>query len=519
MNWLPEDEMENRIVVCNGSKTEFRHSIFEEPRIRKSYSIQIRLDSVPIDQVELNFDCRDGIIPVLRALQHVYCQSDLTQNVLDLIGQDVNANSRTDCGREGMDYWHVLVLSSVRLGCNLTYDQLHDLSENHIKLRAIMGIGLWDEETEFKWRRIRDNVCLLTPETIDRISQMIVAEGHEIVPEAVEKMRADSFVMETNIHYPTESSLICDGLKKILSMCAELAADNNLPGWRQHEHLWNKVKSLSRKIDRIALKKGPNYIARMKIPYRELLQKAQQMTERARQLCRHIFLPAATDDDIFGPHTLQAFIARTERVMDTARRRVLLGKTVPNGDKLFSVFEPHTQLYKRGKAGEPIQFGRQVLVFEDAAGFIVHRSLMRRDQCDSQVAVEETKAVQKRFSNRVQRLSFDRGFHSPGNQEQLSGLVTHLCLPKPGVKQSVKQLADADDHFLAAKQNHSGIESAIGALQSGNGLKRCRDCSEVGFERYLSLAILGRNLHTLGRLLIAEAAPTCKAALSRREAA
>ena len=133
--------------------------------------------------------------------------------------------------------------------------------------------------------------------------------------------------------------------------------------------------------------------------------------------------------------------------------------------------------------------------------------------------MEETKAVQKRFSNRVQRLSFDRGFHSPGNQEQLSGLVTHLCLPKPGVKQSVKQLADADDHFLAAKQNHSGIESAIGALQSGNGLKRCRDCSEVGFERYLSLAILGRNLHTLGRLLIAEAAPTCKAALSRREAA
>ena len=182
-------------------------------------------------------------------------------------------------------------------------------------------------------------------------------------------------------------------------------------------------------------------------------------------------------------------------------------------------FEPHTQLYKRGKAGEPVQFGRQVLVFEDAAGFIVHRCLMPRDQCDSQVAVEETKVVQKRFDDRVQRLSFDRGFHSPGNQEQLSKLVTQLCLPKPGARQSVKQLADADEDFLAAKQNHSGIESAIGALQRGNGLKRCRDCSEVGFERYLSLAILGRNLHTLGRLLIAETAPTSKAALTRREAA
>ena len=213
-----------------------------------------------------------------------------------------------------------------------------------------MGIGLRDEETEFKWRRIRDNVCLLTPETIDRISQMIVAEGHDIVPQAVEKMRADSFVMETNIHDPTESSLLRDGLQKTLSMCAGLAADNNLPGWRAHEHLWNKVKLPSRKIDRITLRKGPSYVARTKIPYSELLQKAQQMTERARQLCIHMFLPAAMEDDIFGSHTLQAFIARTERVMDTARRRVLLDETVPNGDKLFRVFESHTQLYKRGKA-------------------------------------------------------------------------------------------------------------------------------------------------------------------------
>ena len=475
--------------------------------MRKAYSKQRRLGSVPIDQVELNLECRDSIVPVLRSLQHVYSDSARTQKVLDLIGQNVNSNSRTDCGREGMDYWHLLVLASVRLGCNLTYDQLHDLSENHIKLRATMGIGLWDAKTEFKWRRIRDNVCLLTPETIDRISQLIVATGHEIVPAAVEKMRADSFVMETNIHYPTESSLIRDGLEKILSKCAELAATSNLTGWRQRDHLWKKVKSLSRKIDRIALKKGPNYVARMKVPYRELLRKAQQITERARQLCLNLYLPTATQNDLFGPHTLQAFIARTERVMDTARRRVLLGETVPNSDKLFSMFEPHTQLYKRGKAGDPVQFGRQVLVFEDAAGFIVHRCLMPRDRCDSQVAVEETKIVQKRFDNRVQRLSFDRGFHSPGNQAQLSELVTHLCLPKPGARQSVKQLADADDDFLAAKQNHSGIESAIGALQSGNGLKRCRDCSEVGFERYLSLAILGRNLHTLGRLLIAEEAP------------
>ena len=487
--------------------------------MRKSYSSQLRLDSVPIDQVELNFNCRDRIVPVLRALQHVYSKTDVADRIMKLIGRDVNGTTATNRGREGMDYWHILVLASARLGCDYTYDQLQDLSENHIKLRAIMNLGLWDADTEFKWRTIRNNVCLLKPQTIDEISQAIVAEGHEIVPEAIEKLRADSFVMETNIHYPTESSLIRDGLQKILSMCSEMVVGNNLNDWRQHEHLWRKVKQLARKIDRIANKKGPNYVARMKKPYGELLQKAQQITERARQLCAAMFLPNASEDDIFGPHTLQAFIARTERVMDTARRRVLLGQTVPNGDKLFSVFEPHTQLYKRGKAGEPNQFGRQVLVFEDAAGFIVHRDLMKRDQCDSEVAVTATKAVQRLFANRVKRLSFDRGFHSPENQNELSELVTNLCLPKPGAKQSVTQLTDADDEFLAAQQNHPGIESAIGALQSGNALKRCRDHSEIGFERYMALAVLGRNLHTLGRLLIANENEKCEAAFSRRKAA
>jgi len=135
--------------------------------MRKSYSTQLRLDSPPIDQVELNFGCRDSIVPVLRSLQHVYSKPDVTETIMTLIGRDINGDSSAKLGREGMDYWHILVLASVRPGCNYTYDQVQDLSENHAKLRAIMGIGSWDEHTEFTWQTIRDNVCRLKPETID----------------------------------------------------------------------------------------------------------------------------------------------------------------------------------------------------------------------------------------------------------------------------------------------------------------------------------------------------------------
>jgi transposase, IS5 family len=206
-------------------------------------------------------------------------------------------------------------------------------------------------------------------------------------------------------------------------------------------------------------------------------------------------------------------------VRDTARRRVLHNESVPNKDKLFSMFETHTQLYKRGKAGEPVQFGRLVLVYEDAAGFIVHHHILARDAQDEDVVVEQTRLLQERFGKRIERISFDRGFHTPQNQKSLAEILQHPCLPKPGLKQAAQQLANATVEFHEARRSHPGVESAIGALQSGNGLERCRDHTEPGFERYVALGILGRNLHVLGKLVIARQDASCLAASSLRQSA
>ena len=486
--------------------------------MRKAFSQQRRLDVASVPDVELNFECRDEIIPILRSLQQIYSCPQLRDACLELVAQDVNGDSRDDCGREGMDYWQILVLGSARLGCNLDYDKLHDLAENHRTLRAIMGIGEWDTTTSFSWRRIRENLCLLKPETIQAISHLVVAEGHRLLPAAAEQTRADSFVMETNIHYPTESTLIRDGVRKIIELCVTLAEAHGLEGWRQHAHLWKRIKRASREIERIAAKKGPHDQQRLQAAYRKLLGHSRRILQRARALCDALGLPAATQDDIFEEQTLQAFIARTERVQETARRRVLDGESVPNNEKLFSMFEPHTQLFKRGKAGEPVQFGRLVMLFEDGAGFITQHHLLPREQGDKDVLVEQTRIVQKRLGGRIQRASFDRGFHSPENQKQLAEIVANVCLPKPGKKQAAQQESTASVTFRQARQSHPGVESVIGALQAGNGLQRCRDCTELGYQRYLALGVLGRNLHTLGRLLIAVESPESEAAKSRRAA-
>lgn len=486
--------------------------------MRKTLDRQRRLDLQPVTDVRLNLNCRDEIVPVLQALQHIYSQPRLRDDILRAIGRDVNRDSSCRQGRQGMDYWQVLVLAAVRLGCNLDYDKLQDLAEQHRALRQIMGIGDWDQQTRFDWRRIQDNLVKIRPETIERINHLIVAEGHRLVPDAVETARADSFVAETNIHYPSESSLIRDGLRKIFQLGAALAAQIGGRGWRQHKHLYHKVQRLTREIDRIASRKGAGCQERLKRPYRELLALAETIVDRAETLRKRAKRRTAAEVLALDAE-LKTFLERTWHVCGTARRRVLEGQQVPNSEKLFSIFETHTQLYKRGKAAQPVQFGRQVLIYEDGAGFITHAYLLPREQNDRHVVVEQTRLLQRRLKGRIRRASFDRGFHSPENQRQLAAILAEPCLPMPGARQARQQEAEATVEFRQARRRHPGVESAIGALQSGNGLARCRDRSEPGFHRYVQLGVLGRNLHVLGKLLIARQDAACQAARSRRKPA
>jgi hypothetical protein len=418
-----------------------------------------------------------------------------------------------------MDYWPILVLAAVRLGCDLDYDKLQDLAEQHRALREIMGIGELDDRGHFDWRRIRDNIARVRPQTIERINHLIVAQGHRLVPEAARAIRGDSFVIQTNIHHPTESSLIRDGLRKVLECAVLLAGLLGVGGWRQHKHLYRKVKRLAREIDRVAAGKGAGYQERIKSHYREFLALAKELLDRAQALQDQCLSQEGGIhmDALALAAQMKAFAQHTSQVCGTATRRVINGETVPNSDKLFSIFETHTQLYKRGKAGEPIQLGRMALIFEDAAGFITHGHLLPREGQDRDALVPELRKLQKRLGGVIQTASFDRGMHSPENQTELAKIVSHPCLPKPGVNQAADQKRQATIQFRTARQNHPGIESAINALQSGNGLKRCRDRGEEGFERYLQLGILGRNLHVLGKILLARRDAGCNAAVSGRK--
>jgi transposase, IS5 family len=489
---------------------------------------QPRLDCPPVDAVPLNLNCRDEIIPILRALQHVYGQVSLRRDILELVGKDVNAGSSPNCGREGLSYWTIMVLAAVRLGCNFDYDKLQDLAEQHRTLRLMMGIGDWQEQEDFDWRRIRDNLCLLQPATLEKINHLVVAAGHQLAPKAIEAVRGDTFVVETNIHYPTESGLILDGLRKVATLAAALAEKHGQHGWRQHEHLLQNAKDIVRQIGRTARAKSQG-VDRLKPGYERLLALAEDLLQRTRRLLltlgfRNKDLGVdGIDIDWLGVghdgpcEELRHYLLLTEKVCGTARRRVLLGETVSNEEKVFSMYEPHTELIQRGKQPDPIQYGHKVLVIEDAVGFICHYAVVANGVLDQDTLVPAMTELQARVGGKIERASFDRGFHTAANQKALATIVSHPCIPKKGQHSGRKQQEEATVEFRQSRQNHPGIESAIGALQSGNGQERCRDQSKLGYDRYVGLGILGRNLQTLGKLLLAQDDAKCASAKSKRK--
>lgn len=486
--------------------------------MRQPYNEQPTLDCTPITQVDLDLACRDEIIPILRALQHLYENKQVLDEILALIGADVNGDSNPKLGRPGLDYWEIVVLAAVRLGCNFDYDKLQDLAQNHRNLRMIMGIGSWEDKQRehFDWRRIRDNICLLRPETLKKISQIIVRQGHDLQPKAIEKVRVDSFVAETNIHYPTESSLLRDGFRKIIPLAFQLALLLGLGGWRQKTHLLSSIQSMVVAIAKATRSKAKNSSKQDRINkhYLPLIALADKLIRRARDL--ETKTAHSADLEVIALHgKLKHYLDLTEKVLDTAKRRVIDRETVPNEDKIFSIFEPDTELINRGKQPIAIQFGHNVLVVEDAAGFICDYEVVPNGLHERDIVVKTMKDLQDHHDGKIKEASLDRGFHSPEIQTKLAGIIKSPCLPSteknPKGEGTVK--------FRAARRRHPGIESAIGALQSGNGLERCRDHTKPGYDRYVGLGILGRNLQVLGKLLLAKESPGCNAAFTKRKSA
>lgn len=468
--------------------------------MRKGYETQRTLGSIAIDKVELDATSRHELVSTLRALQHIYSKPRLRDAVLELIEKDVLGGRRSDRGAEGLAYWEVQVLAAVRHGCHLDYDALHDLANNHKKLRAIMGIGPLEQEKHYKYRRIHENVSKVKSATIEAISALVVDAGHKLVPWAIEAVRTDTFVTQTNIHYPSDESLLVDGVRKLWQLGAALAREHGVAGWRDHRYWQKKAKKIARKIQKTRRGRTSNREERQKSLYTELLGVALEVLQRAGDLVGHVGV--ADVKSMAGVVELEYYMDKTSYVCELAKRRVIEGEQIPNKEKIFSIFEPHTELIKRGKQPDIPEFGHRVYTVEDRAGFVVDFAVLDKGVTDEKVAVERMQALQERMDNRIERASFDRGFWKPKNLTELQKIMKVACLPKKGYLRQEDAERESSAEFVKMRLWHAGIESGIHALMATSGLDRCPDKGSEGYKRYVALGVLGKNLRVLGSILL-----------------
>ena len=472
--------------------------------MRKVIAPQIKLGEIDISEIEFDFQSRDEIPKLLIGLQHIYTNKQLFKKVSDILQKLIPKHISTDNGCPGMDLWKILVLGTVRLVCNWDYDKLHDIANNHKTLRQMLGHGIFDDRW-YHLQTLKDNLQLFTPDILDEINQLVVTAGLQVLGLSENDClhgSCDSFVVETDVHYPTDINMLWDAARKVISLSARESAVSGLAGWRQHEYLLRKIKRQYRLIQK--LKRSTSKDDAKKAKREQEIIEAHQAyidfvvpyIDRAKMTL--IDLQTHQESNTKRIQDIQAYIQDAELLISQIRRRVTQGEHIDHDEKIFSIFERHTEWISKGKAGVPQELGLMVCILKEQHGFILHHHVMENEK-DVDVAVPVTKAAQQKFPS-LKSCSYDQGFYSPANKKELAKLLDNLILPKKGKLSAADKAIECSEAFVQARYKHSAVESSINALEN-HGLDRCLDHGIDGFKRYVGLAVLARNIQILGHIL------------------
>jgi hypothetical protein len=368
----------------------------------------------------------------------------------------------------------------------------------------MLGHGVVDKEYRYSVQTLKDNIRLFTVDILDRVNQIVVQTGHDLANKKKEPIKAkcDSFVVETDVHFPTDINLLLDAMRKVIILLGQLYADLGLSHWRQSSHNLRKLKKLFRRVQKLNHstskneKKKTQRESLIRAAYEGYMSLARSFLNKAQRNLKA--LDDASPQIEKRKEEIERYIAHAERQIDQIIRRVLQGETIPHDEKVFSLFEEHTEWISKGKAGVSQELGLRVCIVEDNFGFILHYHVMER-QTDDKIAVPITRETKERFPE-LDSMSFDQGFYSPLNKARLSELLDHVILPKKGKLSRAEAAIEHGEEFVTARRKHSAVESGINALEQ-HGLDRCPDHEIIGFKRYVALSVLSRNLQILGHII------------------
>lgn len=448
--------------------------------------------------LELRLQGQVELDPVLERISRLLDQHG---ELVDLVYRDLRRGlKKPRRGRRGMSAAQVLrafILKSIK---NWDFRELRDRIADGLTLRLFTT---FDTAAVPRHQTFHSAFARLTPVTLREINKVVVQVAVELGEEKGEDLRVDTTVVETDVHFPTDSSLLWDTVRVLTRLMISVCGDVPLA----KSEFADRSRRARRRMQEISRLTPRQRSRQLRRKYRDLLTVTAEVVDRATRVvavarAAHIAHPLAAIRVDWDCSEIERFCGLARRVIDQAERRVFGGEKLSAEEKIYSIFEPHTNMIARGKAYKPVEFGHKVLLAESRIGLITDYRVLDGNPVDQVHVGDILERHQRTFGHPPELLAGDRGFFSPTALDLCRESGVRECIPQRGGRKSEERAAyEKTRSFRKAQRFRAGIEGRISVLFRGRGMKRCLLEGPERFEVFVGAAVLANNLLILGKRL------------------
>jgi transposase, IS5 family len=407
-------------------------------------------------------------------------------------------------GRRGTPAEVVLRLLLLKHIRNWSYEVLEREVRANLVYRDFTRVGAAkapDAKTMGRWG------VALGADAVEKIHERVVEIARENQVVKGRKMRLDTTVVETNIHYPTDSNLLGDGVRVLIRAMKRIGEIAVQQGAKLRDRS-RSVKHRILEIGRIARTKGGPNRERLQRGYEKLLSTVGRVVGQAKRFSGEIAQGVKRSADVMQQAALEGFrkeldtfVPRVQQVMRQAKQRIFGGDTHV-AEKLVSIFEPATEIIRKGKASKPTEFGKMVKIQEGENQIITDYAVYEKRPSDSELVIPAIDAHEKRLGCIPRLLAGDAAFYSSKNEAAAHERgVKRVCIPNRSTKSVERKREQKKRWFKQGQKWRTGCEGRISVLKRRHGLRRCAYKGPSGMKRWVGLGVIADNLHHLGSVL------------------
>jgi transposase, IS5 family len=316
------------------------------------------------------------------------------------------------------------------------------------------------------------------------------------------KMRVDTTVVESNIHYPTDSALLQDGARVLTRSMKKI--EQKVGGLKRKVR--NRMRSVTKRVIAIAhalRHKGPEGEGKRKREYRELLSLTRRILNDTGRVLQEVeAMPRRRREKVWTiSQQIQTISERVRGVIRQTQARMFRG-VIQFPEKIISLFEPHTEIIRKGKAGKPNEFGKLVQVQEAENQIITHYDVFDKRPSDQRLLVGAVEAHRQKLGRAPRMVAADAGFYSRENEQAVQQMgVAYVSIPNRSTRSEERRKLQGRRWFKNAQKWRTGCEGRISTLKRRHGLSRCRYRGMEGMRRWVGLGVIADNLLNIGRRL------------------